>query len=366
MSLNEDEIPASSHWSGLPGEESTNDDKTSEPVWTFRGYRLRASEFTTAMVHFFRAEIQRANVWRVRLDTTTNWAVITTGASISLAFTREFSTHYVLAINALLVTMFLSIEARRYRYYELWSSRVRLMETDFFAAMLVPPFHPSSDWAEALAENLLHPQFPISIWEALGRRLRRNYFWIYIVLIASWFSQLYLKPYPAASLSEFIEHAAIGPVPGNWVLVAVLTFVITIIILGVATIGLREATGEVLPRYPGFTETRQVFDRSLPRPWFRSTRRRSQLLTLIITDEASRVSDRILKEMQRGVTAFEGTGMFTGKSHSMLLCALTITEIPQMKALVAGVDPSAFIVVSPAQEILGKGFIPLSEEDGHA
>ena len=240
------------------------------------------------------------------------------------------------------------------------------METDFFAAMLVPPFHPSSDWAEALAENLLHPQFPISIWEALGRRLRRNYFWIYIVLIASWFSQLYLKPYPAASLSEFIEHAAIGPVPGNWVLVAVLTFVITIIILGVATIGLREATGEVLPRYPGFTETRQVFDRSLPRPWFRSTRRRSQLLTLIITDEASRVSDRILKEMQRGVTAFEGTGMFTGKSHSMLLCALTITEIPQMKALVAGVDPSAFIVVSPAQEILGKGFIPLSEEDGHA
>jgi uncharacterized membrane protein len=229
MSLNEDEIPASAHWSGLPGEETTNDDKTSEPVWTFRGYRLRASEFTTAMVHFFRAEIQRANVWRVRLDTTTNWAVITTGASISLAFTREFSTHYVLAINALLVTMFLSIEARRYRYYELWSSRVRLMETDFFAAMLVPPFHPSSDWAEALAENLLHPQFPISIWEALGRRLRRNYFWIYIVLIASWFSQLYLKPYPATSLSEFIERAAIGPISGSLVLVAVLIFVITII-----------------------------------------------------------------------------------------------------------------------------------------
>ncbi len=42
----------------------------------------------------------------------------------------------------------------------------------------------------------------------------------------------------------------------------------------------------------------------------------------------------------------------------MLLCALTVTEIPQMKALVAGVDPSAFVVVSPAQEILGKGFHP--------
>lgn len=341
-------------------------DGSSEPVWTFRGYRLRASEFTTAMVHFFRAEIQRANVWRQRLDTTTNWAVVTTGASISLAFTQEFSTHYVIAINAILVTMFLFIEARRYRYYELWSSRVRLMETDFFAAMLVPPFHPSSDWAEALAENLLHPQFPISIWEALGRRLRRNFFWIYIVLIAAWLSQLYLKPVPAGSLSEFVERAAVGPIPGMWVLAAVLVFIAAIVVLGVATIGLREATGEVLPRYPGVSDERQRFDRSLPRPWFRSTRRRSQLLTLIITDEASKVSERILKEMQRGVTAFEGTGMFTGKKHSMLLCALTVTEIPQMKALVAGVDQSAFIVVSPAQEILGKGFIPLSDEESHA
>jgi uncharacterized membrane protein len=58
---------------------------TAEAVWTYRGYRLKASEFTTAMVHFFRAEIQRANVWRQRLDATTNWAVITTGAAIAFA-----------------------------------------------------------------------------------------------------------------------------------------------------------------------------------------------------------------------------------------------------------------------------------------
>ena len=57
-----------------------------EPVWTYRGYQLKASEFTTAMVHFFRAEVTRANVWRQRLDTTTNWAVVTTGAVISFAF----------------------------------------------------------------------------------------------------------------------------------------------------------------------------------------------------------------------------------------------------------------------------------------
>ncbi len=130
-----------------------------ETVWTYRGYKLRASEFTTAMVHFFRAEIQRANVWRSRLDTTTNWAVVTTGVAVSVAFAQQ-GNHIVILMNLVLITLFLTIEARRYRYYELWSYRVRLMETDFFAAMLVPPFHPSADWAEGLAELFAASGFP--------------------------------------------------------------------------------------------------------------------------------------------------------------------------------------------------------------
>jgi uncharacterized membrane protein len=39
-----------------------------------------------------------------------------------------------------------------------WSFRIRLLETDYFAAMLVPPFHPSPDWAETLASSLLRPK----------------------------------------------------------------------------------------------------------------------------------------------------------------------------------------------------------------
>ena len=131
-----------------------------EPVWTYRGYRLRSGEFVTAMVHFFRAEVNRANVWRQRLDTTTNWAVVSTGATLSIAFSQPEIHHSIIILNTLLVMWFLLIEARRYRYYELWSYRVRLMETDFYAAMLVPPFHPSAEWAESLAENLLAPSFP--------------------------------------------------------------------------------------------------------------------------------------------------------------------------------------------------------------
>ena len=214
-----------------------------EPVWTYRGYQLRASEFTTAMVHLFRAEVSRANVWRMRLDTTTNWAVVTTGASISLAFTGSGISHIVMVLNLFLVTMFLLIETRRYRYYELWSSRVRMMETDFFAAMLVPPFHPSSDWAETLAENLLLPRFPISNWEAFGRRLRRNYLWIYIVVGLAWAARLSLFPTLAHSMDDILRRASIGPLMGAWILISSAIMFGIIIVIALATVGLQHSSG---------------------------------------------------------------------------------------------------------------------------
>ncbi len=59
--------------------------EANEPVWSYRGYQLRPSEFTTAMVHYYRAEVQRSNTWRTRLDNTTNWAVVSTSAAITFA-----------------------------------------------------------------------------------------------------------------------------------------------------------------------------------------------------------------------------------------------------------------------------------------
>lgn len=368
MTKPEDEIHSGSPQQKTGASTSAGDPPFQEPVWTYRGYQLRASEFNTAMVHFFRAEVQRANIWRQRLDTTTNWAVVTTGAVISIAFTQPDINHIVILLNLVLVTLFLSIEARRYRYYELWSYRVRLMETDFFAAMLVPPFHPSPDWAEALAENLLHPHYPISVWEAFGRRLRRNYLWIYTVIGLAWLGKLWLIPRAASSPAEFFERSMMGGVPGVWVVTLVLIFFAMLVAFSLATIGLQEAAGEVLPRYGGQLDSisgkGQGDERRLTnvRAWFRPTRHRQQLLTFIITDHAKQVTARILKDMGRGVTALTGTGMYTGESHYVLMCALAVTEIPQLKALVSAEDPKAFVVVSPAQEVFGRGFSPLKDE----
>lgn len=340
-----------------------------ESVWTYRGYHLRPSEFTTAIVHFYRAEIQRSNTWRMRLDNTTNWAVITSSAAISFALSSPQNHYGVIILNSLLVMIFLWIEARRYRYYELWSLRTRLIETDFFAAMLVPPFTPHAEWAENMAESLLSPEFSISMWEAVGRRFRRNYFWIFMLLNVAWVFKIYLHPTPALTWMDFVSRAAIGNISGE-VMIA-LGFVLNglIILAGILTAGLTQASGEVLPKFEGMPVFRGLW-RSMevhgehdhhPKKTETSSprRRRQQLLAMIITTKPREVSDQIINEMRRGATSLHGQGMYSNTEREVLLVALTVTETAHLKALVQVQDPGAFVIVMPAQEVLGRGFKPL-------
>ncbi|HEY0407569.1 MAG TPA: DUF2270 domain-containing protein [Pyrinomonadaceae bacterium] len=213
--------------------------------------KLSPAEFNTAMVHFYRGEVQRSNTWRNRLDTTTNWAVITAGATLSFVFSSPSNPHFVIPINSILVAIFLVMEARRYRYYEIWSSRVRVMETGYFAPMLA---HNASEvydeaWASHLAADLLTPRFTISEWEAIGRRLRRNYLWIFALLALSWNLKVYLHPLPAYNFDVFLDRATVGVVPGIAIFMAGVIFNLAVVIFAVGTVRLREATGEVLPRH---------------------------------------------------------------------------------------------------------------------
>ena len=213
------------------------------------GRKLSTSEFTTAMVHFYRGEVQRSNTWRNRLDTTTNWAVITAGATLSFAFSAPENPHFVILINNLLVTFFLIMEARRYRYYEIWASRVRVIETGYFAPLLQTGGPAPDEWAEHLASDLRTPHFTISESEAVGRRLRRNYLWIFALLAASWNLKVYLHPFPARDFQMFMRRAAVGLVPGKYVFAVGVLFNIAILVFAFATVRLREARGEVLPQH---------------------------------------------------------------------------------------------------------------------
>lgn len=330
-----------------------------EPVWKFRGYELRPSEFTTAMVHYYRAEIQRSNTWRNRLDATTNWAVISTGATLSFALSSPDNHFGVIILNTLLVTLFLWIEARRYRYYELWSLRARLVETDFFAAMLVPPFSPHAEWAESLADSLLNPEFPITMLEAIGRRLRRNYMFIYLILGLAWMMKIYLHPFPASSWEQFISRAALGTISGQSVFMAGVIFTGFMALLALFTIRLSQTSGEVLPKFD-FADVEG--DTTPLKRRFPQLRKRRQLLVWIITDKPAEIGKTILARMARGVTAMSGTGMYTNQPHTILMVAVTTTEVAELKTIVQAADSNAFVVVNPARDIFGKGFQDLKEE----
>jgi len=212
--------------------------------------KLSPAEFNTAMAHFYRGEVQRSNTWRSRLDNTTYWAVITVAGALSFAFSSPSNPHFLIPIISLLVAIFLLMEARRYRYYEIWASRVRVIETGYLAQMLAPNGVPrDQEWASHLASDLLTPHFTISVWEAIGRRLRRNYIWLFALLALSWNLKVYLHPQAAVNLDEFVSRATVGLVPGSIVIIVGVTFNFTLCIFALSTIRLREATGEVLPRH---------------------------------------------------------------------------------------------------------------------
>src|ERR1043166_6566388 len=135
-----------------------------------------------ALAHLYRGEVYRSTVWRTRLDSSTNWAVVTTGIALSATYARADASPLPMVLVGLLVTVFIVFEARRYRYFNVWRARARLLETDFYAPMLRGEGAArEARWTELLANDLRHPHYHITFARAIGRRLRRTYGWIFVI-----------------------------------------------------------------------------------------------------------------------------------------------------------------------------------------
>jgi uncharacterized membrane-anchored protein YitT (DUF2179 family) len=80
---------------------------------------------------------------------------------------------------------------------------------------------------------------------------------------------------------------------------------------------------------------------------------------MIITACPQEVAQKIMVDMERGVTILSGTGGYTGADRPVLYCVVTRPEISQIKAIVMEADPKAFMVIGQAHEALGEGFRPL-------
>jgi len=82
---------------------------------------------------------------------------------------------------------------------------------------------------------------------------------------------------------------------------------------------------------------------------------------IIVTTQAKAISERVLEEMERGLTILQGTGAYTGTERPVIYCVITRSEVAQLKAIVHEIDPLAFIVIGQAHEALGEGFKPLKK-----
>ena len=199
-----------------------------------------------ALAHLYRGEMYRSKIWRMRLDTTTNWAVATTGIALSVVFSNRENSPIPLILVGLLVMVFLIIEARRYRYFDIWRTRVRTLEVDFYGPILRGEgVRTDNGWNAALADDYAHLRFHISYLEASGRRLRRNYAWIFAVQGISYMAKISIHPTPLRTLDELWSRAAIGPLPGQVTMLVGALWHASWILLAYATSRQRQAIGGV-------------------------------------------------------------------------------------------------------------------------
>lgn len=186
-------------------------------------------ETINTIVHYYRGELGRMAGWRDRIDRTSNWAITVVAAMLSVSLSTPSSHHGVLLFAMLLISLLLLIEARRYRFFDVYRARVRQLERGYFAQVLAPDGSPSSKWSTTIAISLRQPAFLMSYKGAVCRRLQRNYCWMYLILLLAWALKISSPKMsmageflgPVRSWSDLLENAALGPLPGALVLVGV-------------------------------------------------------------------------------------------------------------------------------------------------
>ncbi len=185
-------------------------------------------ELGSVMAHAYRGEVGRVGTWRQRLDQTTTWAVTLMAAILTWAFSSPDNPHYVLLVGVVVVAVFLGVEARRYRDYDVFRSRVRLLQENLFANVLDPTRGvESEDWRVQLSDDYRRPTVKVSLAEALANRLKRVYLALLSVLLVAWVFRITVF----APREDWLTTAAIARLPGIVVLSAVVAFYAALLVV---------------------------------------------------------------------------------------------------------------------------------------
>jgi uncharacterized membrane protein len=174
-----------------------------------------------AIAHLYRAEVYRSTIWRTRLDNTTNWSIVTMGIALSTTFASAEASPLPLILVGLLLALFLGLESRRYRYFNVWRARARWLEMHFYSPILSGELlSQDQSWRTVVARDYTQPRHHITAWRAIGRRLGRTYIWIFAIQALAYYGKIAIHPVPAVDWSELMHRAGVGLVPGWAVLAA--------------------------------------------------------------------------------------------------------------------------------------------------
>lgn len=187
---------------------------------------------TAVIMHMYRAEVQRINTWRGRMDRTTNWAIVITIGVITFALSSSNAPHWTMLPGLFLAYVLLFAEARRYRFYDSWRGRVRALEELFLAKFFDRDLEIDDKWEKALSCDLREPTYKIEWEEAVKRRLKRIYIWIILVFTISWIGKIFMHPERITSMDVFFGRIS-GPL-GKTAGILIFGVIIGIIVLSIS------------------------------------------------------------------------------------------------------------------------------------
>jgi hypothetical protein len=77
----------------------------------------------------------------------------------------------------------------------------------------------------------------------------------------------------------------------------------------------------------------------------------------IISDKNEQIAPVVMEKMHRGITRFPASGVYTQQEKSVLLCVVSIKQIPYLKEIVMEIDENSFLIVGDVREVMGNGFV---------
>lgn len=84
----------------------------------------------------------------------------------------------------------------------------------------------------------------------------------------------------------------------------------------------------------------------------------AKLFYIILKSEAKETElvERLLRELEVGVTYLKGYGAYKNSEKKVIMCAIRKNQLPKAKEIVKEIDDSSFMIITSANEIIGEGY----------